>query len=38
LTLAIARIASYLEQRAARSLNVNTRRLPRNVTAIRTAA
>lgn len=39
LTLAIARMASLLEQRAARSLRVQTRRLPRNAPpSIRTAA
>lgn len=38
LTLAIARIASLLEQRAARSLRVQTRRLPRSVRPIGTAA
>ena len=37
LTLAIARLASFLEQRAARSLRVHTRRLPRTPS-IRTAA
>jgi His/Glu/Gln/Arg/opine family amino acid ABC transporter permease subunit len=38
LTLTIARVASLLEQRAARSLRVQTRRPPRPVSAIRTAA
>lgn len=38
LTLAIARLASFLEQRAARSLSVQTRRLPRKAPSIRTAA
>jgi His/Glu/Gln/Arg/opine family amino acid ABC transporter permease subunit len=38
LTLAIARVASILEQRAARSLRVQTRRIPQNVPSIRTAA
>jgi glutamine transport system permease protein len=38
LTLAIARLASFLEQRAARSLSVQTRRLPRNAPSVRTAA
>jgi hypothetical protein len=38
LTLAIARLASFLEQRAARSLSVHTRRLPRSTPSIRTAA
>ncbi len=38
LTLAIARIASLLEQRAARSLRVETRRVPQNAASIRTAA
>jgi His/Glu/Gln/Arg/opine family amino acid ABC transporter permease subunit len=38
LTLAIARIASLLEQRAARSLKVQTRRIPQGVPSIRTAA
>jgi His/Glu/Gln/Arg/opine family amino acid ABC transporter permease subunit len=38
MTLVIARMASYLEQRAARSLRVHTRRVPQNVPSIRTAA
>ncbi len=38
LTLAVARLASFLEQRAARSLQVQTRRLPRSVRPIETAA
>jgi len=38
LTLAIARVASILEQRAARSLSVQTRRVPQGVPSIRTAA
>ena len=38
LTLAIARMASFLEQRAARSLKVQTRRVPANASSIRTAA
>jgi len=38
LTLAIARIASFLEQRAARSLSVQPRRVPRANPSIRTAA
>jgi glutamine transport system permease protein len=38
LTLAIARMASFLEQRAARSLRVQTRRVPANASSIRTAA
>jgi His/Glu/Gln/Arg/opine family amino acid ABC transporter permease subunit len=38
LTLAIARIASLLEQRAARSLRVQPRRATQNVPSIRTAA
>jgi His/Glu/Gln/Arg/opine family amino acid ABC transporter permease subunit len=38
LTLAIARMASYLEQRAARSLKVQTRRVPATASSIRTAA
>jgi His/Glu/Gln/Arg/opine family amino acid ABC transporter permease subunit len=38
LTLAIARIASLLEQRAARSLKVQTRRQPSSAGSIRTAA
>jgi His/Glu/Gln/Arg/opine family amino acid ABC transporter permease subunit len=38
LTLAIARLASLLEQRAARSLRIQTRRVPRNAPSIRTAA
>ena len=38
LTLVIARFASILEQRAARSLRVQIRRLPRNVRSIETAA
>jgi ABC-type arginine transport system permease subunit len=38
LTLAIARIASFLEQRAARSLRIETRRIPRTAPSIRTAA
>ena len=38
LTLAIARMASFLEQRAARSLKVQTRRLAQNAPSIRTAA
>jgi His/Glu/Gln/Arg/opine family amino acid ABC transporter permease subunit len=38
LTLAIARLASFLEQRAARSLSVQTRRVPRQAPSIRNAA
>ena len=38
LTLAIARMASLLEQRAARSLNVQVRRMPGSARSIRTAA
>jgi His/Glu/Gln/Arg/opine family amino acid ABC transporter permease subunit len=38
LTLAIARMASLLEQRAARSLRVQTRRVPGSARSIRTAA
>jgi len=38
LTLAIARMASFLEQRAARSLKVQTRRVPATASSIRTAA
>jgi ABC-type amino acid transport system permease subunit len=38
LTLAIARLASFLEQRAARSLSVQTRRVPRPAPSIRNAA
>jgi len=38
LTLAIARVASILEQRAARSLRVQTRRVPQGAPSIRTAA
>jgi His/Glu/Gln/Arg/opine family amino acid ABC transporter permease subunit len=38
LTLVIARGASLLEQRAARSLSVQTRRIPRDAPSIRTAA
>ena len=38
LTFAVARLASFLEQRAARSLRVQTRRLPRIVRPIETAA
>jgi glutamine transport system permease protein len=38
LTLAVARIASYLEQRAARSLRIQPRRLPRSVQPVETAA
>jgi His/Glu/Gln/Arg/opine family amino acid ABC transporter permease subunit len=38
LTLAIARMASFLEQRAARSLSVQTRRMPQSTPSIRTAA
>lgn len=38
MTLAVARIASLLEQRAARSLRVQTRRLPRSDRPIETAA
>jgi hypothetical protein len=38
LTLAIARMASFLEQRAARSLKVQTRRVSANASSIRTAA
>jgi His/Glu/Gln/Arg/opine family amino acid ABC transporter permease subunit len=38
MTLAIARMASLLEQRAARSLRVQTRRAPPNVPSIRSAA
>lgn len=38
LTLAVARFASFLEQRAARSLRIQTRRLPRGVQPIETAA
>lgn len=38
LTLAIARTASILEQRAARSLRVQTRRVPQGAPSIRTAA
>ncbi len=38
LTLAIARIASYLEQRAARSTRVQVRRLPWGVRSVRNAA
>ena len=38
LTLAIARLASFLEQRAARSLSVQARRMPRPAPSIRTAA
>jgi polar amino acid transport system permease protein len=38
LTLAIARLASFLEQRAARSLSVQTRRVPRTAPSIRNAA
>lgn len=38
LTLAIARVASILEQRAARSLSVQARRVPQGVPSIRTAA
>ncbi|MHB8611405.1 MAG: amino acid ABC transporter permease [Candidatus Dormibacteraceae bacterium] len=38
LTLAIARMASFLEQRAARSLSLTTRRMPRRATSVRTAA
>jgi glutamine transport system permease protein len=38
LTLAIARVASFLEQRAARSLSLTTRRIPRSAVSIRTAA
>lgn len=38
LTLAIARLASFLEQRAARSLSVQARRVPRPAPSIRTAA
>ena len=38
LTLVIARLASFLEQRAARSLSVKAPRLPRTAPSIRTAA
>ena len=38
LTLGIARMASFLEQRAARSLRVQTRRVPQNTPSIRSAA
>jgi glutamine transport system permease protein len=38
LTLAIARVASILEQRAARSLRVQARRVPQGAPSIRTAA
>lgn len=38
LTLAIARLGSFLEQRAARSLQVQTRRVPGAARSIRTAA
>ena len=38
LTLAVARLASFLEQRAARSLRIRPRRLPRSVQPIETAA
>ena len=38
LTLMVSRLASFLEQRAARSLRVETRRTPRIAPSIRTAA
>ena len=38
LTLMVSRLASFLEQRAARSLRVGTRRTPRIAPSIRTAA